>query len=419
MAVIEMQKEPRSIRAMLFVAAMIVGFLALCAVIFWLLKPNAPRQVKLSGEQAKQAIATAPPAPTPALPPQPPVPQAQDPGPTLVTLDLKQVTPRQAIEAMAKQAKVDLQGGGRQQQQQGFFASLMAARVDASYANEPFWAAMFDVCRKGNLAPYVDHQQPDHISFRPGSPPAGPMVNVGSCAIVLGTVTSRFDANLTGPRPPRRSLTVGMTLFVEPKLNPYRIASIVTVETAVDEKGNNLIRPRGQSDDRGGGGGRTGNWTREVTAHLLFPDNAGQRIAKLKGYASVAVAGPEKSETIDNPLAARNVDRTIDGTLVRLVQLQKQGSNAYYARMAGDANSPVFRDYERFSKVVALIDANGKEFERSGGGWGGSRANTFEFMVHFRGEPGMGEPKVMRVSLPTGVKEVRVPFEFADLPLPH
>ncbi|MEA2733859.1 MAG: hypothetical protein QOE14_310 [Humisphaera sp.] len=415
MAVIEMQKEPRSIKSMLFIAALIVGFLALGAVIFWLVKPAAPRQVKLSGEQAKEQTESFV-APAPVLPAQPPLPQAQDPGPTMVNLDLKQVTARQAMAELAKQAKVDLKDDQRQQQQ-GFLAALLSERSDVSYKNEPFWTAMLDLCRKGNLTPYADWQQPNRITFMQGSATMGPKVTVGSCLVVLESVTSRFDANLTGPRPASRDLTVGLKLFVEPKLSPYRISTIATLETAVDENGTNLVRPRGQYDDRSGGGPQS-NWMRDVTCNLVFPDNAGEHIAKLKGYASVAVAGPEKTEKIADPLTKKGIDTKIDGVLVRLVEVRKQGTDGYIVRMAGDANSPIFKDYDRFSKVVKLIDTNGKPFQTNGGSWGGVRAGTFEFSVNFTG-PGLSEPKEMQITLPTANKEIRVPFEFKDLPLPH
>ena len=31
----------------------------------------------------------------------------------------------------------------------------------------------------------------------------------------------------------------------------------------------------------------------------------------------------------------------------------------------------------------------------------------------------MSEPKELRITVPTQIKEIRVPFEFSDLPLPH
>jgi hypothetical protein len=421
MAVVEMQKDPRSIKTVLFVAALILGFLALAGGIYWLIKPAAPRTVKLSGDQAKQATATYTPPPA-TLPAMPPIPTAQDPGPTLINLDLKQVTPRQAIAEIATRAKVNLNMSNMPEQ--GFIAALTAERLDVSYKNETFWSAVMDLCKKGKLTPYADYQQPNRISFQQGNPnfSLGPVKAVGSSVIVLEDVTSRFDADLTGPRPPSRDLRVGLKLYVEPKLSPYRIAGVATLEPATDEKGNNLIRPRQQYDDRQGGGPQS-NWMRDVNCLLLFPDSAGDRIAKLKGYCSVAIAGPEKSETVKDPMSIKGAgtDVKIDNTIVRVIQIQKQGNDNYYVRMAGDTNSPVFKDYERFNKVVALIDGNGKEFQRSGGSWGGGRGNVFEFGVNFsgRGDGAMSEPKELRITLPTGIKEMRVPFEFTAVPLPH
>jgi hypothetical protein len=415
MAVIEMRKEPRSIRSVLFVAALILGFVALGGVIYWLIKPAAPRTIKLTGELAKEAAASYVPGPA-TLPLQPPIEQTKDPGPTLITLDLKQVTPRQAIAEVATKAKVDL--NLQNIAQQGFLASLTAERFDISYKNETFWSAIIDLCKKGKLVPYADWQSPNRIGFMQGNASTmGPAKAVGSCVVVLENVTSTFSANLTGPRPPSRDLRVGLKLFVEPKLAPYRIATVAFLDTAVDEKGNNLVRQRGQWDDRNGGGGPQSNWMRDVNCLLLFPETAGERIAKLKGYCSIHVAGPAKTEKIEQPLEKRNHDIKFEGAFARLVEMRKVGDE-YYVRMVGDLNSPVFKDYERMQNIVKLIDTNGKEFQRSGGSYGGGRAPAFEFGVNFNGR-GMSEPKELHVTLPTGVKEIRVPFEFNDLPLPH
>jgi hypothetical protein len=243
--------------------------------------------------------------------------------------------------------------------------------IDVSIKDEPFWPAFLKMCTKANLRPYSEWNQPTRVSLQSGSPLDAkfPTATAGSCLIVLESITSRFDADLTGPRPPTRSLNVNFQLYVEPKLSPYRISSIATLETAIDEKGNNLVRPRQQWDDRQGGGPQS-IWQRDVNCNLLFPDNAGDRIKTLKGYCSVAIAGPEKTETIDQPLGKKNLDIKIDTTLVKLVELRKRGAQ-YEARMAGDINSPVFKDYERFSKILKLIDNNGKELASSGGSWGG------------------------------------------------
>jgi hypothetical protein len=420
MAVIETDKQKGDVRSVLFIAGLIVAFCVLAAGIYWLVKPAAPRQVKLSGKAAEQAAQSYVPPPV-LLPAQPPIPQGADPGPTLITLDLKQVTPRQALQEIAKQAKVDLnagnEGGGGAS---GFFAQMMSQRMDVSLKNEPFWPAFLGVAKQSNLLPYSEWNQPTRISLRQGGnmSTTRPSKAVGSSLIVLESITSRFDADLTGPRAPTRALNVNLQLYVEPKLKPYRISRVATIETAVDEKGTSLIAPVQPWADRQGGGPES-VWTRDVDCNLLFPDSAGGRIARLKGYASIAVAGPEKTEKIDDPMGKKNVDVKIDGVMVRLVELRKRGGNQYEARMAGDINSPVFKEYEKFQKILKIVDANGKEFQHSGGSWGGGRGTTMDFGLMFTAPDGASEPKEARITLPTAMKEIRVPFEFLDLPLPH
>ena len=416
MAVIEMQKEPRSIKAVLFVAALIAGFLLLGGVIYWLIKPAGPRTIKLTGEQAKQASDSGGYKPT-TIPRQPPLEQVHDPGPTLISLDMKQVTPRQAIAEVASKANVSL--NLQNIAQQGFLASLTAERFDIAYRNETFWSAMIDLCRKGKLMPYADYDSPNRIAFQQGNPnhKIGPSVAVGSCVVVLENVTSRFTANLTGPRPTGRDLTVGLKLFVEPKLAAYRIASVAKLDIAIDEKGNNLVRPLGQWDDRNNGGGPQSNWMRDVECLLLFPDNAGQRITRLKGYCTVAVAGPSKTEKIDAPLEKRGLEIKFDGAYVKVVEIVRNGEE-YNVRMAGDIDSPIFKDYERARHIAKLFDTNGKEFPRGSMSLGGGRPPAVEFTAGFSTQ-GMSEPKELHITMPTGIRELRVPFEFNDLPLPH
>ena len=47
------------------------------------------------------------------------------------------------------------------------------------------------------------------------------------------------------------------------------------------------------------------------------------------------------------------------GRFVVSETLKLTGSD-YYVRMAGDVNSPLFKDYERMQKIVKLVDTNGK-----------------------------------------------------------
>jgi len=121
-------------------------------------------------------------------------------------------------------------------------------------------------------------------------------------------------------------------------------------------------------------------------------------------------------------------DLTAAGHPVVATRLQTElvGRNVLHGRWTfqvveefDDGYWSVFRDYERFSKIVSLVDQNGKPFNQNGGSWGGGRGNTMEFGLYFAGPSQASQPKELRVTLPSQMKEIRVPFEFTDLPLPH
>src|SRR5262249_27712762 len=155
----------------------------------------------------------------------------------------------------------------------------------------------------------------------------------------LNSVTSRFNADMINNRSANRSLNVMLTLCVEPKLKPYRITPVAVVEEARDENGASLIKPKDPWQDRQGGGSRS-RYINNVNCILNFIPNAGQKIAKLKGYCSVIVSGPEETVTIKDPMTKVNFDTKIDNQTVRLVRMRKNGDNGYEINFKGDATSP-------------------------------------------------------------------------------
>jgi hypothetical protein len=228
------------------------------------------------------------------------------------------------------------------------------------------------------------------------------------------------DADLVGPKPPSRSLNVNMALYVEPKLNAYRIARTGVIEAALDENGTSLMRPLDYWADRQGGGNRRSNWMSDINIAINNPTNAGHKIARLRGYVSVATtSGQTETIKIKDPLKVKNQDHKVGNTMIRVVQVRKQSDTSYETRFQADSNSPIFKEYEVFSKVVKLFDASGKEIPHGGGSWGGGSRNVMDFGLYFNATDGAGEATEMQITLPKDMREVRVPFEFTDLPLPH
>ena len=149
MAVIETKKESRDPRVWLLVGAL-AWHRGVGGVVYWMIRPTTPRQVKLTSDQAKQQDVSSVNGGTP-MPIFPPAPAAAAgtgcPGPTMVSLDLKQATVRQAMGELFKQSKVDLKTS--MPDPGGIIATLMTPRSDISLPNQPFWSGVMELCKKG------------------------------------------------------------------------------------------------------------------------------------------------------------------------------------------------------------------------------------------------------------------------------
>ena len=425
MAVIEPKEESSSFGPVILVAVVLLIMCGIAYGIFALIHGPTTRTIKLSAAEAQKQINSGNMPAVPAGPPfptMPPMPQEQDPGPTMVNIDLKNATVSQVTNALSKQAGVKFSSENRPG---GVVASFFQNRFDYKVDNQPFWEAMKELARKGNASPNMydyQNQRSEEISLQQGNNVFNldcPQQEIGSNLLILNSVTSRFYADPLNDRTRNRSLNVMLTLCVEPKLNPYRITPVAVIEEARDENGASLIKPKDPWQDRNSGGGSRSRYIGSVNCILNFAPNAGQKIAKLKGYCSVIVAGPEQTVSIKGPLTKTNVDTKIGEQTLRLQRLQKQGPNNYEAYFRADGNSPVFKEWEIFSKVPKLLDARGKAYQHGGGGWGGGQPNYMDFSLYYNGDPTMSEPAELTITLPTNMREIRVPFEYTDLPLPH
>ena len=90
MAIIETKKEPRNYKGILLGLVVVLGLAGIGFGMYEWIKGPRRRIVTLTGEAAKQAQASADVPPGSAMPPPPPLPQATDPGATMVTLDLQE-----------------------------------------------------------------------------------------------------------------------------------------------------------------------------------------------------------------------------------------------------------------------------------------------------------------------------------------
>ena len=422
MAIVEHKPEKGDPKPLILgVSLLLLIVLGVGFVLWSMLKPNKPKTIKLSEDQAKKQV-DAGNAPIPQGPPFPApaaLDQIPDPGGTMINLDLKGATVPEALAALEKQSGVKL-AAMNMGNPDGLMAMLSAKKIDLSVKNQPYWVAFRELMKAANLTTYTQYDDRNKIQIQQGTMDAlaNPTVAVGSTLLVLKNVVSHFHADLMAPRPASRELHVYLTAFVEPKLNAFRIMRMGRIETAVDEKGTSLIRKPDPWDERNNNNNQ-GNWMTDIDCHLNFPTNAGQKIARLKGYVSVITVGSPETVKLKDPMNLKNSDQKIGNTLVRIRYVRKQGGNQYEIGFQVPTNSPLFPDWDDYQKPFKLVDANGKEFSHGGTWGGGGSATAMDFGLYFNPPSGGSTPAELQITLPTQVKELRVPFEFTDLPLPH
>jgi hypothetical protein len=242
---------------------------------------------------------------------------------------------------------------------------------------------------------------------------------------------------LTGPilsdhevPPAEREFFVQLTAFAEPKLRILQALDGSKLDVAVDELGHSLLPPpapqAGAPDDsQSFVNGIAGTWS--FQARLNYPTDVkiGTRIKRLKGVAAVVLQ--TKIQTIEIPsiLSIKNVKKSAGGTHFNFKSLTKVGSQYQLAATADfDRTKP--DDFSRVHAVflssdLKLLDANGVAWNIVGRNVNGNNDAidaSIDFTCDGMAAPVPGEPSRLVLKVPTETKNVTVPFEFSDLPIP-
>ncbi len=287
--------------------------------------------------------------------------------------------------------------------------------VDIDVDGQPFWEAAKQVTAKTGLqigrfedkgfAAYADHD---------GDNLAGPSVLHDGFMTVVTDVFRAGTVEFGKGGAVHRELRVGIVTYPELK---WRVlgASEYCLTEAVDDKGHALIDHAGSADVT-----PEPNWPIDRGIDLKYPENLGQKIARLKGSIQIRVV--TKTERIEIP----NVDN-INGVrksfgkcdLVFAGMKHDEGGAEFDLKIAttGEASD---RGLDQFHEAdVKLVWSNGKSTSRNGGMYEGNKGSiTFGAPDPVDGEK-PPTPARLVVDLPVETKTVTVAFEFKDLPIPQ
>jgi hypothetical protein len=351
--------------------------------------------------------------PMAVAPPALPLPRADDPGATLVTLQLKEVSPESAFAELAKQS-----GFAIQATYPNLWTQAQSQRVTLSVNKEPFWTVFMKLCAAGGVYPQYTGERTGGIplSLDSSNRFKCPSFPVGSCLVVLNRISRTVAADLETGTISRQDLQLQFTLLTEPKLRAFNVASWAMVQEAADELGNSLLAARPTGVTVTGGHPQV----HTVSARMSYPAQAGKRIARVKGYVPITVQTGSEDFEIPNVLSAQNVTKTIDGLNIEFKQLDKsaRGYSASFLIRANMRDPNMWRRFSNVANLVRLEDAKGVALPVNGTSTGGGGRGGYSMTVHFSFLPKVGDPAKAVLTVPVGLAELQAPFEFTDLPLP-
>jgi len=363
--------------------------------------------------------------------------QPAAPSATLVTLNLNETSADAAFTELSRQSNYPL----APMDERSWQATILPT-ITLSAEKVPFWSALRSICDKTGVAPYVGYgeRRITLMPIRPGQQPnymkcdavfSGPFMLV---AIAMQRMTY---IDLANPKNSTRNATVMLMGFVEPKIKIVRANYVAQVDEAVDEKGTSLVPPqpaRGRVGAFGPAGtAASSGLTWNVSVPIVTPPGSGEKIAALRGKASVTIQTDSQVLEIPDILKAKDVTRPVAGYNITIKQVTKTNQRIYVMDVTISRDEGL--DQQQVLQLMTapsarLVDEQeGVDYPGAGGGsWGGPIRGAGEtkqidiklqFYSRARTPAGAaGEPTKLVWEFTTATRDVEIPFEFKDLPLP-
>ena len=343
--------------------------------------------------------------------------------PTLVTLGLREATVGEAIQALAEAGGVDISlwppahRGGQQP----------AKRVNLTLDRQPFWLAVRALCEQAELTPQKMGTETQITLMKNASGWANKPYHLHEGFLVQASRIQRtHHVDLASPGTVRHNFSIQFSVFVDPRQTIIRGPRMVQIEEAIDDQGNSLIKPQPEHFRASlNAPSYGGAWMWDLQAPLQYQPEIGSRLARLKGTVTFEAEEEREVWEVTDLAETKDATKTIGPLTYRFAGLSKAHRNRYTAKLQVDSpegfqqGRESILGYQTIYRTVRLLDANGKPYRSSGGGGGGGGGSiTYQVHFHARGDDNLGEPERLVWTIPVSVREITVPVEFRDLPVP-
>lgn len=349
-------------------------------------------------------------------------------GPTLVTLHLKDATTQAVLDALSKQSGVPLR-------LLFIDEAIPAPKYTIDIEKQPFWTALVEVCRQLQLVPQLAG---DRIfqDLLPGNPddnlgaviPVHPMITLTAREMRHEhTFSLKADKGVFQTPQEVHAIYFNGWALVDPKIRVAPNTTInVDITEAIDDKGQELPH------EQGGASFVQSPVLWDLQINLGGRGDAGKKLARLKGIIKAFVVAKSERWELNDLANAGPVTKTIKtaqgNETYRLVDLAQDGKQ--YEVTLGitrpaqaaptpdeDVNIQQLRNARQdLGSLTRLLDAQGRDIPYLSSKVEGE-AVTLIFGRQ-EGENAAGAPTRLVFDIPLEFRELQIPFEFKDVPLP-
>ncbi len=348
--------------------------------------------------------------------------------PTLISLHVKEGSPKAAIEELSQQSGVPIDVWPE------WVWRNIRTNVTIDADKQPFWVVMMDVCSQAGLTPqYMGGRSGNRVTLQGANHDKAvkpPMVFHDGYLFVLQSAQHSHTIDYGSSWGRVDSFAISIKALIDPKLFVLRGPDSLNVTEAVDEKGNSLKSDEkfeAENHVRASSWGATWMW--DLNTQLKYVPNQGKLLKSFKAVASFVVAESQDTWELDvtKPLPATHA---FPNGKYTVRSFTKQGDQCVIALDvdfstktvgARSGNDP-YTDYNSIQSMIKVVDQEGKAYQNQGGGGGGGMGHaSYTFTYAPRGSQDAGAPGAAAKivwTIPTSIKNVEVPVEFNDLEIP-
>ena len=343
-------------------------------------------------------------------------------GPTPIALHLEKVEASDAFQQLSRQLGHDISPDPPE-----LWRNKSWPRVTLAADGAPFWEVFQHLCRQVGVEPdFSDNGRFKFVSSDDGKWARNPSLAVGPLLVHAVRITRTRTVELADPAVTEQSCQLTVNAYVEPKVRILAEGCAMTLESAVDEQGQSLLSDDADDPAFNMVANNARQWEAEVD--LTFPAHVGRKIARLKGTIFLQI--PERIQTLEVPdiLAVTELRRTVGGRRVLIHKAAKvQGGYEVDVTLFRDSLSD--EDWQRCQTpgdLVRLVDAKGLPILFNNVTDNEGDEKQVRLKLQFEnpnnlpngGSGPVGPPARLIWEIPLERREISVPFEFRDLPLP-